>query len=139
MLARFALAATLLFTQPAPARILFIGNSLTYSNDLPSMVCAMARSAGRQVTCDRVARRVNGLLLPAGDAWHAAWAEDSGLPLYGPDGFHPSSMGTYLAALVIYEQLFASPPPATLVPADAQYAADALRRAAHATVTQMRR
>ena len=43
MLARLALAATLLFTQPTPTRILFIGNSLTYSNDLPAMVCAMAR------------------------------------------------------------------------------------------------
>jgi hypothetical protein len=220
-----ALTAALLSAQPAPTRILFIGNSLTYSNDLPAMVCAMARSAGRQVTCESVAKPdygleehwndrearqaiarrwdvvvlqqgpsslpesrrllidytrrfdaeikkagartallmvwpsrtrrgdfngvsqsyaaaakdVDGLLLPAGDAWRAAWAEDSGLPLYGPDGFHPSAMGTYLSALVIYEQLFASSPPAAPVPAGAQQVAAALRRAAHATVAQTRR
>jgi lysophospholipase L1-like esterase len=213
-------AAALLLTQPGPTRILFIGNSLTYSNDLPSMVCAMARSAGRHVTCESVAKPdygleehwndrqardaiaqgwdvvvlqqgpsalpesrkllinytrrfdaeikkagartalfmvwpsrarrgdfpgvsqsytaaakdVKGLLLPAGEAWRAAWAIDSGLPLYGPDGFHPSEAGTYLSALVIYEQIFAAAPPAVPVPASAQHVADVLRRVAHDTV-----
>lgn len=51
------------------------------------------------------ADRVDGLLFPAGEAWRSAWERDETLPLYGPDGFHPSPMGTYLAALVIYEQL----------------------------------
>ncbi len=43
------LAAVLLLFQaaPAPTRILFIGNSLTYQNDLPGMVCTLARAAGR--------------------------------------------------------------------------------------------
>lgn len=220
MLTRVALAAAILLTQPGPTRILFVGNSLTYSNDLPAMVCAMARSSGRQVTCESVAkpdygleehwneraarqaiargwdvvvlqqgpsalpesrrllidftrrfdaeiekagartalfmvwpslarrgdfpgvsqsyaaaaRDVSGLLLPAGDAWRAAWAVDPALPLYGPDGFHPSPMGTYLSALVIYEQIFAAPPPAVPVPATAQPVADVLRRAAHDAV-----
>ncbi len=220
MLIQLALAAALLTTQTAPARILFIGNSLTYSNDLPAMLCAMARSAGKQVICESVAKPdygleehwnerearqaiargwdvvvlqqgpsslpesrrllidytrrfdkeitkagartamlmvwpsqarpgdfrgvsqsyaaaakdVGALLLPAGDAWRAAWAVDSKLPLYGPDGFHPSAIGTYLSALVIYEQIFASAPPATPVPAAAQPIADVLRRVAHETV-----
>jgi hypothetical protein len=219
MLARLALA-TLLFTQPTPTRILFIGNSLTYSNDLPAMVCAMARSAGRQATCESVAKpdygleehwnereareaiargwdvvvlqqgpsalpesrnllidytrrfdseikkagartalfmvwpsrarrgdfpgvsqsyaaaakAVTGLLLPAGEAWRAAWAVDPGFPLYNPDGFHPSPMGTYLSALVIYEQIFAAAPPAVPVPASARQVGDVLRRVAHDTV-----
>lgn len=47
------------------------------------------------------AERVDGLLLPVGDAWRIAWARDSSLPLYGPDGFHPSPMGSYLGALVM--------------------------------------
>ena len=55
------LAAVTLLAQPSPARILFIGNSLTYSNDLPATVCAMARSAGRQVTCESVAKPDYGL------------------------------------------------------------------------------
>src|SRR5437868_1227446 len=31
-----------------PLRVLFIGNSLTYSNDLPAMVAALAKSAGKR-------------------------------------------------------------------------------------------
>jgi hypothetical protein len=46
---------------------------------------------------------VGGLFLPAGEAWRAAWAIDAELPLHGPDGYHPSELGTYLAALVVYE------------------------------------
>ncbi|HVT37625.1 MAG TPA: hypothetical protein VHE78_01150 [Gemmatimonadaceae bacterium] len=51
------------------------------------------------------AQAVNGLLLPAGDAWRTAWAKDSTLQLYAPDGLHPSYLGTYLAALVMYERI----------------------------------
>ena len=50
-------------------------------------------------------RAVHGLFMPAGVAWLRAWTVDSTLPLYGPDGFHPAPLGTYLAALVIYERL----------------------------------
>jgi hypothetical protein len=49
------------------------------------------------------AHTVGGVLLPVGQAWLAAWAKDGQLPLYGPDGYHPGELGTYLAALVIYE------------------------------------
>ena len=225
MLPRLLLAAALLGTQPNPTRLLFIGNSLTYANDLPAIVCAMARSAGRQAICESVAKPdygleqhwndgearraisrgwdvvvlqqgpsslpesrrllisytrrfdaeikkagartalymvwpsrvrrgdfpgvsqsyaaaakdVKGLLLPAGDAWRAAWATNVGLELYGPDGFHPSPIGTYLAALVIYEQIFAAPPPAVPVPAAAQPVAEVLRRVAHDTVALVSR
>ena len=51
------------------------------------------------------AEQVDGLLFPAGEAWRAAWRQDPDLDLYGPDGFHPSLMGSYLAALVMAEQL----------------------------------
>jgi hypothetical protein len=39
---------------------------------------------------------------PAGEAWRAAWMVDPSLPLYDSDGYHPSIMGSYLAALTIY-------------------------------------
>lgn len=48
---------------------------------------------------------VKGLFYPAGEAWLTAWQEDPQLAFYGPDDFHPSSLGTYLVALVMYEQL----------------------------------
>lgn len=51
------------------------------------------------------AQDVRGVVLPVGQAWLAAWAHDSSLPLYGPDDFHPSVEGSYLAALVIYARL----------------------------------
>ncbi len=50
-------------------------------------------------------------LYPAGEAWRAAWARDPRLPLYGTDGFHPSVMGSYLAALVIYRGMTGREPP----------------------------
>jgi hypothetical protein len=56
------------------------------------------------------AEATGGLLFPAGEAWRAAWRSDATLALYGPDGFHPSAMGTYLAALVMFEQLTGETP-----------------------------
>lgn len=176
-----------------PLRLLFIGNSLTYGNDLPAMVdsiasrgepasveirtiaspnfsledhrlqgtaeaaireggwtlvilqqgpsslpdsrvallaearwfAAVAREAGvplaflmvwpdrsRLAFFDDVALSyrlasdsTGSLFLPAGNAWRAAWSRDSTLQFYGPDGFHPTPLGTYLAALVIVDRL----------------------------------
>jgi hypothetical protein len=51
-----------------------------------------------------------GVLLPAGEAWLAAWHRRPSLALYGPDGFHPSAAGSYLAALTIYACLTGGSP-----------------------------
>ena len=40
-----------------------------------------------------------------GEAWRAAWRRDPGLELFGTDGFHPTELGSYLVALVMYQQL----------------------------------
>lgn len=56
------------------------------------------------------ADQTGGLLFPAGEAWRAAWGLDPALDLYGSDGFHPSLLGTHLAALVIYQQLSGKDP-----------------------------
>ena len=53
----------------------------------------------------RAAEDVTGMLFPVGEAWRRAWSRDPGVPLYGPDGFHPTATATYLAALVIYQQI----------------------------------
>ena len=179
-----------------PGRVLFVGNSLTYMNDLPGMVSALVDSSGagpmeihsvtapnfslgdhldnrtaegemrrrlpdllvlqqgpsslddsradliastqrfdslaravsgrsgrvalygvwpgraRAAVFDRVsesyrlaAARVGGVYLPAGEGWRAAWRRDATLELYDADQFHPSIMGTYVAALVIYQRI----------------------------------
>jgi hypothetical protein len=181
-----------------PRRVLFVGNSLTAANDLPGLVAALSRAAGRaplevarvvrpgfslddhwrdgearrrireagwdvvvlqqgpsslpesRVELVRSTRRfageirkagalpalymvwpesrrrhafgavaasyreaaqaVDGLILPVGDAWQAAWRRLPEAPLYGPDGFHPSPAGSYLAALTIYASLSAASP-----------------------------
>lgn len=179
------------------ARILFIGNSLTYFNDLPLMVQALAAQSGKTLTADDItapnfaledhflgqtahaalasggyqwvvmqqgpsslpasqnhlrtwARRfdpliraggarpalfmvwpdaahsasfgdvydsysnaalaINGMFIPAGEAWRWAWNLSPGLPLYGPDHFHPSPMGSYAAALSIFAELYQQSP-----------------------------
>ena len=176
---------------PVSLRVLFIGNSLTYVNDLPGTLAGLARSGGDTIRVEMVTRpnyalidhltehsgaeeaiarggwdvvvlqqgptslpvnrdslilwtrmfdpliravgarpalymvwpaadrlqdfdavrtsfrmaaeSVDGIFLPAGMAWVAAWQRNTTLHLYGSDGFHPSPLGTYLAALTIYE------------------------------------
>ena len=48
---------------------------------------------------------IHGILYPAALAWKHGWQMDPALPLYGPDAFHPSTLGTYTAALVIYARV----------------------------------
>lgn len=180
---------------PGATRVLFVGNSLTYVNDLPRTVADLAESAGfLRCNCVQVAlpnfaledhwwygeapemiedhewdfvvmqqgpsalpeSRVNlvewatafgelidaegsakpimygvwpslarsfdfpnvrnsyraaadaigALFAPAGEAWQAAWLRDATLPLYSGDDFHPSEMGTYLAALVVFQRIY---------------------------------
>lgn len=67
----------------------------------------------------KAADTIHGMLFPVGEAWRTAWASDPDLAFYGPDGFHPTELGSALAALVIYQQLFGESPvglPSLLVP-----------------------
>jgi hypothetical protein len=66
-------------------------------------------SADRSFDLDNViysytqaAANTGSLLAPAGLAWKNAWQVQSSLPLYGGDNFHPSVMGSLLAALTVY-------------------------------------
>ena len=178
-------------------RVLFIGNSLTYTNDLPLMVEAIAAQAGKVLVADAItapgaaledhfnrglaqaaiasggyqwvimqqgpsslpasqvhlsywagrfdplirasgarpalfmvwpeaARRsyfsevrnsysnaayaINGMFIPAGEAWRESWHADPELLLYGSDQFHPSELGSYVAALSIFSELYRQSP-----------------------------
>lgn len=44
-------------------------------------------------------------VLPAGAAWRAVWRRDGHVALHARDGLHPSKLGTYLTALVVYAGL----------------------------------
>lgn len=200
-----------------PLRILFVGNSLTATNDLPAAVRALAAEAGRRPVVTRTvapggvsleehwrstgarqaleegpwdavvlqqgpsslpesrthlrtwtrrwadevraygarpallgtwpevqrraalpasiashataAEAAGATLLPAGAAWRAAWRREPGLELYGPDGFHPSELGTALAALVVYAGLIGADPRELPLEAD-EDTASVLRAAA---------
>jgi hypothetical protein len=56
------------------------------------------------------AQDVGGVLLPVGEAWLAAWRRDRDLRLYGSDGFHPTPLASYLAAVTIYGGLTGASP-----------------------------
>jgi hypothetical protein len=92
-----------------------------------------------RLSYQNAAKSVGGAFYPAGGAWVKAWAADSSLALYGPDGYHPSQLGTYLAALVVFEcvtRTDARVLPATASVGGALLTADAstirtLQRAAH--------
>jgi hypothetical protein len=58
-----------------------------------------------RVSFQMAAQAVNGVFLPAGEAWRAALTADASIAVYGPDGFHPSAIGTFLTALEIYERV----------------------------------
>jgi lysophospholipase L1-like esterase len=70
------------------------------------------------------AKAVNGMLLPAGDAWRTLLDEHRDIRLYSEDGLHPTFAGSYLAALVIYRRLYDTTdltlPALGLMPRDAQ-------------------
>lgn len=58
----------------------------------------------------RAARDSSSLLIPAGAVWKLALARQPRLPLYGPDGFHPSRLGTYAAAVTTVARLLRRSP-----------------------------
>jgi hypothetical protein len=57
----------------------------------------------------RAAAAATADVYPAGAGWLYAWQCRPALALYSRDGFHPSELGTYLAALVVYGRLFEAP------------------------------
>jgi hypothetical protein len=65
----------------------------------PGEFCATDRAYQAAATA------VHGVFLPAGRAWLQALKQDPTLGLYDPDGVHPAPLGTFLAAITIYEVL----------------------------------
>ena len=63
------------------------------------------------------AEAVNGMLAPAGMAWLQAWDRDFALPLYSGDGLHANTLGSYLAALVLFQRIYNRSPVGVQSPA----------------------
>jgi hypothetical protein len=57
-----------------------------------------------------LAKSIDAEVVPVGPAWQRALELRPGLPLYDPDGSHPSPMGTYLTACVFYGVLTGDSP-----------------------------
>ena len=70
----------------------------------------LERTDSAHLSFANAATAVNGTFLPVGDAWRIALELDANLDLYSNDGFHPSELGSYLSALVIYGKLFGTDP-----------------------------
>jgi len=51
-----------------------------------------------------------GAFAPAGVTWQLGWAADPALPLYDSDQFHPSTLGTYAAALTLFCTIYRQSP-----------------------------
>jgi hypothetical protein len=62
------------------------------------------------------AEATESLLIPAGDAWVRARAEAPLVELTGPDGFHPSPLGTELAAAAVVCSLYPAVRPVPVLP-----------------------
>lgn len=57
-----------------------------------------------------IAQELKIPVAPVGEAWKTALSHDSSVPLWGPDGSHPSVQGTYLAACVFYAAIYGQNP-----------------------------
>jgi hypothetical protein len=85
----------------------------------------------------RAADSAQAAFYPVSQAWDAALRLDPALPLYGPDGFHPSPHGALLAAMVITGVIFdVDPAKMTSIasPLMSEAQLDVMRRAASSAV-----
>jgi len=56
-----------------------------------------------------LARELDAGVAPVAVAWKRVLTERPSLPLWAPDGYHPSPAGSYLAACVLYQALYGKP------------------------------
>lgn len=83
-----------------------------------------------------MAYRNNAWCAPVGMAWKRVRSERPYLPLYWPDGSHPSTLGTYLAANVIFATIFQRPFQSTYSPKLDAELAEYIQQIAQQTVLQ---
>lgn len=90
-----------------------------------------ALTAGYRAAAGLVGAQVS----PVGEAWRLARTNHPSIQLFDPDGTHPSSLGTYLAACVFYARIFdESPIGLSYGPSTFGLEARTLQRVAHEAV-----
>ena len=66
---------------------------------------------GRVIESHRIAAEsIDGILIPAGEAWYRIVKDGGGQMLYSNDGFHPTLAATYMVALATYRTLIGKLP-----------------------------
>jgi hypothetical protein len=93
---RFAVPIRAAGAKPA---LLMVWPAANRAGDFPDVIRAYRQAA----------QAVDGILLPAGEAWLRVIAKDRDARLYG-DALHPSSLGADLAVLAMYLTLFPAGP-----------------------------
>ncbi|HWN42374.1 MAG TPA: SGNH/GDSL hydrolase family protein [Thermoanaerobaculia bacterium] len=63
-----------------------------------------------RISYQLTAEDIDGMMIPAGEAWRAAWRRDPDIPLYRRDREHPSPTGSFLVALSIFGMLLSRSP-----------------------------
>ena len=115
---------------PSPTGYLHVGGARTALYMVWPSRDRRQDSSGVSQSYRAAANAVNGLILPAGDAWSLVLQRRRELALYSDDGLHPTMAGTYLAALVIYHGIYdrspaGLPPVGGLTTGDARLLQDA--------------
>jgi hypothetical protein len=73
------------------------GDALDWQSDSYAQMSARLRAGYAQL-----AAAAGAVVAPVGDSWRLALAQDPRLPLWARDGEHPSVLGSYLTACVLY-------------------------------------
>ena len=63
-----------------------------------------------RISYTMAAEDVGGMLIPAGEAWRAAWRRDPDVPLFRSDGVHQSPTGAFTVALSVFGMLLGRSP-----------------------------
>jgi hypothetical protein len=92
-----------------------IGDAIRRAGATPALLMVWPlpgqRAADVSASYRAAAEATGSVLIPAGDAWVRAKSADPSLVLTGADGYHPSPLGTEVAALSVVCTLFASTRP----------------------------
>jgi hypothetical protein len=93
--------------QQKELKILFVGNSYTYGNNLPHIVSILSDSIETKLNT----RKSGAIRVPVGPAWELAQEIRPTIDLFTSDGSHPNELGTLLTACIFVKSITGELPP----------------------------